>query len=375
MKKLNNLTHIFVFLTLFSGLLISCGTEEEIGDEMLELTVSAVSVPVGNSISFNVSSSITGDVTSEAVFFVNGEQITGNSFTPTEVNDANEVYATYNGKTTSTKTFASIDVIPSQYTQKVLVEDYTGTWCGYCPRMATIVHYLTEYSDRIVPIAIHCPGAPTDPWAYEFAQDMTNPANYNAQGQPKGKINRIYNLDQLQGTYPCPNDPTVYYPQFQSYLNQTASLGLAINSSLNGNNLSIQVKVGFATDAIPNARLVVNLIEDGLTHEQVNYYSGGNSNCDPEFNYTSMPDHIPNFPQEHVLLKSYTDIYGDPIPSNQIANGTVWTKDFNVSLPSNVTNSQNLKIVAFVLGNGDQISTREAINVQSAPVGVNQDFD
>lgn len=369
------LTHIFILLSFVSSLFVSCGTEEDVADEMLELTLSANSVAVGNSIHFTLNSSFSGDVTSSAVFFVNGLEIEGSSFTPEEAHDANEVYATYNGKTSATKTFASTEVIPSAYTQKVLLEDYTGTWCGYCPRMATIIKYLGEYDDRIIPVAIHCPGAPTDPWTYEFASDMIKPQNYNAQGQPKGKYNRIFDLDQHQGTNPCPNDASIYYPQVQQYLNQTAKLGLGINSSVEGNNLNIKVKVGFASADIEDARLVVTVIEDGLKYNQVNYYAGGNSVCDPEYNYTAMPNPIPNFAQEHVLLKAYTDIYGDPIPAAQVAEGNVWTREFNVQLPNNVGNVDNLKIVAFVLGDGDKVSNRAALNVQSAKVGTTQDFD
>lgn len=378
MKKLNNLTHIFVFLTLFSGILYSCGTEEEAGDEMLELTVSAISVPIGSPISFSASSSIAGDVSTEAVFFVNGEQITGNIFIPTEANESNEVYATYNSKTTNTLNFASTDVIPSAYTQKVLFEDYTGTWCGYCPRMNTIVHYLTEYSDRIIPVAIHTQGAPQDPWLFEHATEMQSSAYYNTGGAPAGQINRTHHFNDFPTEYACPNNPAIYYPQLDEFLDNNAPLGLAINSTLSGNSLDITVKVGFATNNVPDARLVVYLIEDGVYYQQANYFSGSTLvTCDPEFDYVNMPNPIPasNYEQKHILLKSYTDIYGDPIPQNQISDGAVWNWNQTVSLPSNVTNSQNLTLVAFVLGNGSQISTREAINVQSAHVGTNQDFD
>lgn len=356
-------------------LTISCGTEEEVGDASLELNLSANSVSVGSPISFQLLSSIDGDVSNLSTFFVNGQQIEGNSFIPTEANPSNEVYGIYNGKTSAVKIFASTDVVPSAYTRKVLLEDYTGTWCGYCPRMVSVVHYLAEYSDRIVPVAIHCQGAPTDPWAYEFWEDMANPQNYNALGAPKGKFNRIYALNQFEGAHPCPNDPSVYYAQAQEFLNQPANLGLAINSSLSGNSLNIGVKVGFATDSVPEARLVVMLIEDGLKYNQVNYYAGSGLSCDPEFDYANMPNPIPNFGQEHVLLKAYTNIYGDVIPQAQIAEGNVWSRDFNVQLPANVTNANNLSIVAMVLGNGDQIKTREVLNVQSAKVGVNKDFD
>src|SRR5690606_3637158 len=140
-------------------------------------------------------------------------------------------------------------------------------------------------------------------------------------------------------------------------------------------NLNINVKVGFGTGNITNAKLVVNLIEEELFHAQANAYYGSTfPNC--PFNqgpYNQNP--IPNFPQKHVLLKSYTDIFGDNIPTNEVAEGNVWTRELNVNLPSNVTNAQNLYIVAFVVGNGDEIKTRAVLNVQRAKVGTTQDFD
>lgn len=376
MKKLNKLTHIITFLLVGFGLLISCGTEEEPHESAFIVTASAPSVQVGSSISFMASTIVDGDLTSMATFFVNGEQIEGNTFTPTEANPTNEVYATYNGMTSATANFASVEVVPSEYTQKVLIEDYTGTWCQFCPRMARILDFYTEYSDRVIPVAIHTEGTGiNDPWVYEYWEQMADINNYNAPAAPRGKFNRIYEVDMLTFTQPCPNDAPAYYPQIDPYLNQAAPLGLAINSSLSGNSLSINVKVGFATDGISNAKLVVNLIEEGLVHDQKNAYYGGNfTNCifnqDP-YNF----EIIPNFPQKHVLLKSYTDIFGDDIPSNQVADGNIWTRDLNVTLPSNVTNANNLYIVAFVVGNGNEIKTRAALNVQRAKVGTFQDFD
>src|SRR5690606_19591670 len=128
---------------------------------------------------------------------------------------------------------------------------------GYCPRMVTIIDYLTEYNDNIIPVAIHCPGTPADPWAYEFANQMSHPSNYNVPGRPEGRYNRINAVDMQIGTQPCPNEASAYYSQADSFLNQTAPLGLAINSTLNGNQLNINVKVGFATDNISEPKLVV----------------------------------------------------------------------------------------------------------------------
>lgn len=375
MKKLK-LTHIFILLTFFSALFVSCGTEEDLGNETFQLRLSGESILVGNPITFQFISNLTGnDVTAQTVFVVNGETIEGNTFIPTEVNESNRVYAIYGDTESGVKIFRSIEVIPSEYTQKLLMEDYTGTWCGYCPRMATITHYLTEYDERIIPVAIHCQGFPSDPWTFDHAKEMIKPENYNAGLLPRGKFNRIYDLNQMQGTHPCPNDASVYYSQANEFLNQTAKLGLGINSSLSGNSLKIDVKVGFAVNELPDARLVVYLIEDGLSHKQENFYAGQKMTCDPAFDYTQMGNPILDFPQEHVLLRAYTDVFGDVIPQNEIAEGNVWNKELNVQLPSNVTNPENLKLVAFVLGNGNSISTRPVINVQSAAVGTFQDFD
>lgn len=381
MKKLNNLTHLafLSILSIFSVFLFSCGTEEEPKGEIITVTASPSSVVVGNPVSFTANSSTAGDITSSAIFYVNGSAIEGNTFTPSEASMNNEVYATYNGIQSATAVFASTEEGGGTlgYTQKVLVEDYTGTWCVACPRMVTLVHYYTEHSPNVIPVAIHCD---TDPYKYEHSDIMVVSDNYNAQNLPVGKFNRIYTIDQKGNTIPCPNDPAQYTQQLDTYLNQVAPVGLAITSSLNGDKININVKVGFADDNITNPRLVVQILQDeGLHYDQKNAFANNPSvNCDPDpqFNYYAMPNPIPNFPQNHVLLKSYTDIFGDPIPTDQVAVGHIYSKNFdNQQIPALSNDPSKLKIVAFVLGNGDKNSNRAVLNVQSAMINTTQDFD
>lgn len=376
MKKLIYLNQLIFFIFLSATVLISCGTEEDAANETLELTLSEPSVQVDNTIIFQVSSSISGDVTAQSEFFVNGTQIAGNTYIPTEANENNEVYAIYDGKTTTTKIFASFESTPSAFTQKVLVEDYTGTWCGWCPRMQTIINYLTDYSDNIIPVAIHTTGSPIDPWLYEHAGQMMSAPYYDTGGAPAGQVNRIHKLNQDAVANPCPNNADFFRNEMDPYLNQTAPLGLSIGSTLSGNNITMNVKVGFATGNVTNPKLVVYLIEEGLVYAQYNYFSGNTTvSCDPEYDYTSMPNPIPNHPQDHVLLRTYTDIYGDSIPQDQVSEGSIWTWEQTFPLPANITNAQNLSIVAFVLGNGDSIKTNGVLNVQSAHINSFQDFD
>ncbi|ADX67177.1 Omp28-related outer membrane protein [Weeksella virosa] len=374
MSKISYYFSNFTLLFLMILTLSSCGTEEPIPEETLSLSIHPKTIQVGDEVSFTAQSNLGGDVSDKAIYYVNEQSIEGRTFQPSEAGEYN-VHAIFNGIKSKKEKFTATEKPISSFTTKVLVEDYTGTWCGYCPRMVTILRYLTEYSDRIIPIAIHSDGIPADPWRYEFSKQMQSPDNYNANGLPKGKINRIYDLNQFTQTANCPNDPLLYRPQMDEYLNKTSNLGLAINSTLNGQQLDITVKVGFATNSVPDARLVVTLIEDGLKHNQTNYFAGSNAVCDPASNYAEMPRLIPDFPQEHVLLKAYTDIFGDIIPQEEIKEGSVYTRKFSVPLPANVTNANNLSLVAFVLGNGKEVKNRAVINVQRAKVGEDQPFD
>lgn len=345
----------------------SCGTEEEIVPDTLTLTANSNEVYLGNPIIFSAISQNNGNVTTDAQYFVNGQAIDGNTYIPTEVN-TNTVYATYNGTTSNTVTFASLEeiILPDTYTKKVLAEDYTGTWCGYCPGMLNVLNHFTNYNNNVIPVAIHCG---VDPYAYEFHTQLQDA--YNADGLPQGRINRVNNLDLFTENFVidyCGTNQTYYEEMIQEYLEEPAPLGLAINSELNGNTLNFEVKIGFLVNQIANAKLVVYLLEDGLVHEQTNYFAGtGNSAC----NYSTYPDHINDYVHNHVLQKSFTDIFGDEIPADQIVADGFYTRNFNVSVPSNVENTEHLSLVAFVLGN----ENNEVINAQYVHVGESQDFD
>lgn len=359
-----------LFLTAI--LLISCGTEEEVLPDSLEITASATSVNVGTEITFSALSQNNGDVSSAAQFYVNGNALSGNTFTPTEAVDNNQVYATWSDLTSNTLSFASVQevVIPSTYSKKVLVEDYTGTWCGYCPGMNNVLEALTEHSSHVVPVAIHCDN---DPYQFELQSELQE--EYNTTGLPKARVNRVHPLafyvDPTTNMQDKCGINTDYYQSFiDDYLNQTAPLGLAINSSLSGTSLNFEVKIGFATENISNPKLVVYLLEDGLLHEQTNYFTQG-TNFGESCQYVSLPYHIPNYEHNHVLMKAYTDIFGDEIPAEQISTTSIYSRTFDVQLPSSIEDNSHLSLVAFVLGGNDN----DVQNVQYAHVGETQDFD
>lgn len=276
-------------------------------------------------------------VQANATIFVNGSEISDTTYNASSEGKVN-VYATYRGFTSST---VEIEFFTSTHTTKLLVEDYTGTWCGYCPRVA---HSLEEYvnnNSNIIPVAVHN----DNDMFYEYVEQMTT--KFGITGYPTAKINRINTWNESES-------------EFSPFL-VNVGLGLAINSTKTANNLDITVKVHFDITYSESLKLVVYLLEDNLIYNQVNYADYGYGSDNP----------IIDFEHDNVLRKAYTDIFGDDIGSSETVRNNTYTRTFtNVPIPTNVSSSTNIRLVAFVIDENGEV-----INTQEADVDFNQDFD
>jgi|SRR5690606_34812941 len=238
-------------------------------------------------------------------------------------------------------------VIEGKFTRRVLIEDYTGTWCGNCTRVAQGIENVLAQTDKAVVVGVHYGNDPYHYAGIDPLQQLVYPGPDFPL--PVVRLNRL-----TQWTFPEPANT-------QQVLNLTgndAGLGLAMNSSLIGNTLSLDVKVKFAED-YSNLKLVVYLLEDNLIWNQVNYipsYQGGQNP-------------IPGYEHDHVLRESLTNILGDPI-EGELESGNVITRNFTLTVPSTVSNPANMNFVAFVIG-----SDNKAINSRAALLNENQQFE
>ena len=124
-------------------------------------------------------------------------------------------------------------------------------------------------------------------------------------------------------------------------------------------NIDVRVKFGGGFSAF-SAKLVVYVLEDNLYFNQTNYtsYFGGSSV-------------LTNFEHNHVLRASLTNLLGNQIPSSEFTADNVYTVNFDMAVPSNVTNTEKMSVVAVVI-NG---SNNSAINVRGADFGDTQTFE
>lgn len=307
----------------------------------------------GEEVVFNVVGNNGANLTNQAtISVVGGNELEGNTYTTSNEGVVGFI-ASYEDLTSPVY---EINVLPTatKFNQNVLIEDYTGTWCGYCPRISYAIELVEEQTTDAYVVAIH--RGSTDP-----GNSYYDPYNFSAgtledliglEGYPTGMLNRI-----TEWIYPEPNNVS----QVVNLTSDQSDVGLALSPTLNGNTMNIDVNVKFGGQfSASNAKLVVYVLEDGLEFNQTNYtsyYGGGNV--------------IPNFEHNHVLRASLTNLLGDQIPASEYSADNVYQVNFNGAVPSSIANTENMSVVAVVI-NG---SSNAAINVRGADFGDTQTFE
>lgn len=324
-------------------LLFSCEQKYEIENPVESLNISADSSIklMGNSITFSALTNTGTNVSANTTFEVNGNAISGNSFTSATAG-VFSVRGRFAGKWSESISITFHNGSETNFVKRVLVEDYTGTWCGYCPRVAWAMEQaMLQPNNKVVPVAIH--RASSNPISSSF-----DPYNFDSSaienilddpGYPKGYLNRLTK-------WTTPEDQNI-----QQVINLSQGvnpkLGVALTSTLIGSTINLEAKVKFAKN-FTGLKLVVYILENKLIYNQKNYttFFGGVST-------------IQNFEHNHVLRGLMTNILGDAIADSETTIGKTFTRTFNIAIPANIANKENLEYVVFVVdANGNAINSR-----------------
>ena len=313
--------------------------------ETIMIEASSLSVTTGTPVNFSVISSINNtNVTALSKIFVNGTEISGNTYTFSTV--GNYTVNATKGMLTSNNIIIAVTAgttPPNLYVHNILVEEYSGTWCGNCPRLLYGVDLLHQQTQKAFVVGIHL--FASDPFITADGNSLASMRGVT--GVPTGHINRTKN-------WTGPQYENV--PQVINEIKPSATVGLAISSTLSANNLNVLVKVAYKEAVSGNTKLTVYLVEDKLTYTQRNYSAnlyGGLAN-------------IPNFNYNGVLRDVISTLAGDNIPNSGINN----EKNYGLALPSNISNATNAVLIAFVTDAAGNV-----LNVQQAKVGTVKDFE
>ena len=176
----------------------------------------------------------------------------------------------------------------SAYLWKVVAEEVTGTWCGYCVRGIGAMNYMSEnYPQGFIGIAVHNDGSPQVPDSMaipgeEYLNDIFS--HMGTAGFPHAGVNR----NAMYWDDPA-NIPSIYTYIKDSYQN-TVGLQLTASYDEQTNQITADVDAYFASDndkAKYNLAYVVvennvhrthaetGILNNYCGYDQINYYADG----------------------------------------------------------------------------------------------------
>ncbi|MBL0315437.1 MAG: Omp28-related outer membrane protein [Flavobacteriales bacterium] len=259
--------------------------------EAIPSLVNASQVVVGREIYFVVDvTNSSGDViNSFDITVTNGSQTVSQSFsamgmnwlasesivldTPIAANSGNNNYSVtvsnINGgnddnsadNSSSSTNIAGVTLHPDK---AVVIEEATGTWCGWCPRGTVMMDYMSEaYPNNFIGIAVHN----ADPMVVSAYDTWIG-------GQINGYPSILADRDGV--VY----DPLDMEDQVVEKAQAAPSVTCGVTHSLSGSTLTVDVSATYNENLSGDYRFNVILVEDHITGSggqwpQTNYYSGG----------------------------------------------------------------------------------------------------
>ena len=195
-----------------------------------------------------------------------------------------------------------VSTVPSIFTKKVLIEEFTGAWCGYCPDGAYRLETLIDNNDgKVIGVGLHRGDA------MEIPHTDYLETTYKSSGFPSGMVDRV----SYNGNVTLNRVYWEYITNIQ--LSDTAICGLAIKSEVNGRNATIEVHAGVSTNLSGDYRLSVYLIEDdvsgiGYGYDQVNYYDTDSSSP-----FYGLGDPIDDYEHNHIVREVLSESRGEEL--------------------------------------------------------------
>ncbi len=248
----------------------------------------------------------------------------------------------------------AITPAPTQLKQKVLVEKFTGDWCGWCPDGSDMVKSIEQANpNKVVTVEIHQGDAMEVSTAYNYYANL-----FSSVGSfpfPSALINRA---PSIQANQQLMSNRDHWADNATAALSKTPILALALDTKLAEGSTTtenIMVKVAFSQNPTEQLQLVVYLIESNVIARQNRYQVGGPGG------------YISDYSHQKVLRKALTGTEGITIPTCGTKSNGTFTRMFKVDLGTAVR--ANCDIVAFVVNKSTTAQNMRVLNAQKVKLG------
>ena len=250
--------------------------------------------------------------------------------------------------------------------QKVVAEEVTGTWCGYCVRGIVAMEQMRqEHPDDYIGIAVHC-GNNNWPDAMEIDPTIYLDllfSNLGMTGYPHCTVNR-----QKRYTGDPANIP-YYYNQVLNDNKPRVGIKLTAEYDADKDQIVTRTNTLFCTaETGADYRQLYVLIENEVRGEghgywQSNYYSGvagmGRFTDFP----STVPDSLMVYPD--VARALYGTYYGiEGIYPADVAAGTVVDYDYTLdSIPASILVRENCELAVLLLNKNGVIVNADKVKL------------
>lgn len=275
-----------------------------------------------------------------------------------------------------------VKVVPVVPVHRPLMEEYTYTTCGWCPRGTAAIEYMTaKYPDDFIDVSFHC--LESDP----MTVTMYWPIGYTIF--PNSELDRaVKDCDPYFGTYDTSVSPFGIELDWNARRAVETPVDIQAEATLDeaGANVEVATTYVFVEESNDYFSLGYYLIEDDMSAdassrpndsgwEQHNYFSGG-SHDDPWIpemdKFLDGPQVITDMHYNDVVVM-YSDYYGVYNSIPYVAVNEFMTYDYKFENIRDVNNLKGygviqdigkLSVVAYVLNN----STGQIVNAIKVPV-------
>ena len=243
----------------------------------------------------------------------------------------------------------------AQAPKKVILEDYTGTWCGACPAGKTALEDCMNTYPNVIGLTMHNGDGLAN--AYTNAVDGA----LAISSYPGGAVDRT----------PV-GLPSQWKTKVAARLNVATPVKVDFTSTYNTSTraLSVTVSANFVGSASGDLRINCVLAEDGIVtpnDPQHNYYGSGCMAPSSSSPWYSYPCDITTYVHDGVCrINLANDNFGTAgvIPASVVAGGN-YSQTYTYTLPSG-WNASKVYIIAFVSKYG---SSKEIMNANKGLIG------
>lgn len=248
----------------------------------------------------------------------------------------------------------------------IVLEEYTGINCGYCPDGHKIGDELhTKFPDKVYQINIHAGAFSAN--TYTTPEGTALNAAFGVSSYPSGLISR--ELVNVGGKSMYALSRGAWEDVATQIMNMKAYANVASKSTIDKSSrkLSCSVQVYF-TDSSEAELEKGNSINIAIVQDNIWGSQSGGSALYPAM----WDDATKKYKHSHMLRAFITGAAGEAIPDNK--KGTLYKKTFEYTIPESISNEavvlDNLEVIVFVT-QGDALNAMKITQANQIPRVIN----